>query len=207
MMRQTRIAIVMVTATLLAIGLVMIYSASALYADELYGVMAEFKSIEHLCTAIGRVRARGYSQMDAYTPFPSHDVIHALHLPPSKLPWIVLAGGITGATFGYSLQYWTAVVDYPLNIGGRPLHSWPYFIPVTFACTILFAVLSAVFGMLGLNRLPTPYHPVFNAPRFALASRDAFFLCVEATDPKFDRDEIAALFQELEALSVADVEA
>jgi hypothetical protein len=176
-------------------------------AGELFGVMAEFKNVDHLIEAIAKVRARGYSQMDAYTPFPSHDVIHALHLPASPLPWIVLAGGITGAVFGYSLQYWTGVIDYPTNIGGRPLHAWPYFIPVTFACTILFAVLSTVFGMLGLNRLPTPYHPVFNDDKFALASRDAFFLCVEATDPKFDRDELTALFGELEALHVADVEA
>ncbi len=182
-------------------------STNAPAEGEIFGVMAEFKSLDHLITAIGRVRARGYSHMDAYTPFPSHDVIHALHLPPSKLPWIVLAGGISGALFGYGLQLYTNVFDYPTNVGGRPLHAWPYNIPVTFACTILFAVLSAVFGMLGLNRLPTPYHPVFNDPKFALASRDAFFLCVEATDPKFERGELAALFHELEALHVADVEA
>ena len=172
---------------------------------KLYGVMAEFGSIDDLIGAIEKTRKRGYTQMDAYTPFPSHDVIHALHLPPSKLPWIVLAGGLLGAVCGYGMQYWMSVIDYPLNIGGRPFHSWPYFIPITFECTILFASLSAVFGMLGLNRLPTPYHPVFNDPKFALASRDAFFLCVEATDPKFDRDDLVAFFTQLEAAHVAEV--
>jgi hypothetical protein len=103
------------------------------------------------------------------------------------------------------LQYWTSVVDYPINVGGRPLHSWPYFVPVTFECTVLFAALAAVFGMLGLNRLPTPYHPVFNDPGFALASRDRFFVCVEANDPQFDRDALVALFEEMEAIHVAEV--
>lgn len=172
---------------------------------KLFGVIAEFGSIDALIAAIEKTKERGYTKLDAYTPFPSHDVIHALDLPPSKLPWIVLAGGIFGALFGYGMQYWTSVIDYPLNIGGRPLHSWPYFIPVTFECTILFATLAAVFGMLGLNRLPTPYHPMFNDPKFALASRDAFFLCVESTDPKFDSTELVKWFNELEALHVAEV--
>jgi ActD protein len=171
----------------------------------LHGVMAEFGSVGALIDAIERVRKEGYRKIDAYTPFPSHDVIHALHLPPSRLPWIVLAGGIFGALFGYGLQYWTNVIDYPLNIGGRPLHSWPYFVPVTFECIVLFAALSTVFGMLGMNRLPTPYHPVFNDPQFALASRDSFFLCVEATDPKFDRDALISLFTRLEAIHVAEI--
>src|SRR5581483_11261356 len=103
------------------------HSVSGIAPDELFGVMAEFKSVDALIAAIGRVRARGYRKMDAYTPFPSHDVIHALHLPPSKLPWIVLCGGIVGCVAGYLMQYWIAVQEYPLNIGGRPLHSWPYF--------------------------------------------------------------------------------
>jgi hypothetical protein len=172
-----------------------------------YGVMGQFKSIDALIAAIEKVREEGYTKIDAFTPFPSHDVIHALRLPPSPLPWIVLAGGIFGALFGYGLQYWTGVVDYPLNVGGRPLHAWPYFVPITFECTILFAVLSAVLGMFALNRLPAPYHPVFNAPNFALASRDAFFLCVEVNDPSFNHDRVVALFKELEALDVADVPA
>ncbi len=172
---------------------------------KLYGIIAEFPTIDALIDAIEKTRKHGYTKVDAFTPFPSHDVIHALHLPPSRLPWIVLTGGILGACFGYGLQYWTSVIDYPLNIGGRPLHSWPYFIPITFECTILFAALAAVFGMLALNRLPTPYHPVFNDPKFALASRDAFFICVEATDPEFDRDALIELFTGMEALHVAEV--
>lgn len=172
---------------------------------ETHGVMAEFGTIGDLIRAIEKLRARGFKRLDAYTPFPSHDVIHALHLPPSKLPWIVLVGGLVGCAFGYGLQYWTHVVDYPLNVGGRPLHSWPLFIPITFECTILFASLSAVFGMFALNRLPTPYHPVFNDPKFRMASRDAFFVCVEADDPRFDRDTLFELFEDLEALHVCEV--
>jgi hypothetical protein len=176
-------------------------------AGTLYGVMAEFGSIKELIGAIERSRERGYRVMDAYTPFPSHDISHALHLPPSRLPYIVLAGGILGLIGGYFLQYYAVVVDYPINIGGKPLHSWPFFVPITFECTILGAALSAVFGMLALNRLPTPYHPVFNDPAFALASRDAFFLCIEATDPRFDAAEITRFFHELEARHVAEIEA
>jgi hypothetical protein len=172
---------------------------------KLFGVIAEFSTVDALIDAIEKTRRRGYTKIDAYTPFPSHDVIHALHLPPSKLPWIVLAGGLLGAAFGYGLQYWTSVIDYPMNIGGRPLHSWPYFVPITFECTVLFASLAAVFGMLALNRLPTPYHPVFNDPQFHLASRDAFFICVEADDPNFDRDDLVELFTELEARHVAEI--
>jgi hypothetical protein len=172
-----------------------------------YGVIAEFSSVGDLVAGIEATRERGYRHIDAYTPFPSHEVIHALHLPPSRLPWIVLAGGIFGLVGGYFLQWYAHVVDYPINIGGRPLHSWPYMVPITFECTILGAALAAVFGMLALNRLPTPYHPLFNDSRFALASRDAFFLCVEATDPKFDEDEVIAFLQGLEARHVAEVEA
>jgi hypothetical protein len=172
---------------------------------KLFGVLAEFASVTELCYAIEKLRDRGYTRIDAYTPFPSHDVIHALHLKPSRLPWIVLLGGVLGAIFGYGLQYWTMVVDYPNNIGGRPLNAWPYFVPVTFECTILFASLAAVFGMLGLNQLPTPYHPVFNAERFALASRSALFVAVEATDPRFDKDDLVALFDELQATHVTEV--
>lgn len=174
-------------------------------SGELYGMMAEFGSVTKLIDAIEAAREAGYTHMDAHTPFPSHEVSHALHLPPSKLPWMVLGGGIIGCIGGYGLQYFAAVVDYPLNIGGRPLHSWPYFIPITFECTILVAALTAIFGMLALNRLPTPYHPVFNDPQFALASRDAFFLCIESTDPKFDTMRIYELFAKLEARHVAEI--
>ena len=172
-----------------------------------YGVLGEFANVTDLVAAIEAARERGYRNMDAYTPFPSHEVSHALHLPPSRLPWIVLAGGVLGLIGGYFLQVYAAILDYPINIGGRPLHSWPYFVPITFECTILGAALSAVFGMLALNRLPTPYHPLFNDPNFALASRSAFFLCIEATDPKFDADQIIDFFHGLEARHVAEIEA
>ena len=173
----------------------------------LHGVIAEFATVADLVAAIEASRHRGYRHMDAYTPFPSHAVIHAMHLPPSRLPWIVLAGGIVGLVGGYMLQVYAHVIDYPINIGGRPLHSWPYFVPITFECTILGAALAAVFGMLALNRLPTPYHPVFNDSKFALASRDAFFLCIEATDPHFDPDEVIQFVESLEARHGAELEA
>lgn len=170
-----------------------------------YGVMAQFDSLDTLIEAVEKVREEGYVSFDAYTPFPSHELDHAMGLERSKLPWIVLGGGLTGAVFGYGMQYYLSVIQYPLNVGGRPLHSWPYFVPVTFECIILFAALATVFGMLGLNRLPTPYHSVFNAPQFALASTEAFFLCVEARDPKFDSGEVVGLFEDLEAQHVAIV--
>ena len=118
----------------------------------------------------------------------------------------MLIGGILGGLGGYLLEYWTSVMDYPINVGGRPLHSWPAFIPVTFETTILFAAFSAVLGMLALNGLPMPYHPVFNVPRFALASRDQFFLCIEAIDPHFDREITRRFLERLEPQSVSEVE-
>lgn len=172
-----------------------------------YGVLGEFATIGDLIHAVETAREKGYSKIDAYTPFPSHELSHALHLPPSKLPWLVLCGGILGFIGGYFLQVYAAIIDYPVNIGGRPLHSWPYFVPITFECTILGAALTAVFGMFALNRLPTPYHPLFNDPKFALASRDAFFMCIEASDPKFDPDDVSELMRDLDATHVAEVEA
>ncbi len=174
---------------------------------EIHGVMGEFASVSDLVHAIHEVRGKGYTAVDAYSPFPSHEVIHALHLPPSRLPWLVLTGGLLGLVGGYFLQIYAAVIDYPTNIGGKPLHSWPFFVPITFECTILGAALAAVFGMFALNRLPTPYHPVFNHSKFALASRDAFFLSVEAVDPKFDADRVTELLRELGAKHVEEVDA
>ena len=157
----------------------------------IYGLMAEFETSHALVAAARRAHHEGYRRMDAYSPFPIEELHEALRMHDNRLPLIVLIGGILGGLGGYGLQYWVSAIAYPLNVGGKPLHSWPAFIPVTFECTILAAALSAVLGMLALNGLPLPYHPVFNVPRFALASRNRFFLCIEARDPKFDLESDA----------------
>ena len=157
-------------------------------ARRIYGLMAEFEDATALVAATERAHAAGYRRMDAYSPFPIEQLHHAMGSPYSKLPLIVLLGGIVGCLAGFLLQYWVSVFAYPVNVGGRPLNSWPAFIPVTFECTILVASLSAVLGMLGLNGLPMPYHPVFNVERFALASRSRFFLVIESRDKKFDSE-------------------
>jgi len=169
--------------------------------------MVELSSPQELLDAVHAVKAEGYRDVDAYTPFPIEEVCEALGCPASRLPVIVFFGGLVGGLSGYALQAYTAVFDYPLNVGGRPLHSWPSFIPITFETTILGAALSAVLGMFILNKLPMPYHPVFNAPRFALASRERYFLAIQATDPKFDREATRAFLASLGAHEVTDVPA
>jgi hypothetical protein len=154
-------------------------------APRIYGLMAEFEDATALVAATERAHEAGYKRMDAYSPFPIEELHHAMGSPHSRLPLIVLIGGIVGCLGGFFLQYWASAVAYPINVGGRPLNSWPAFIPVTFECTILVAALAAVLGMLGLNGLPTPYHPVFNVERFALASRSRFFLVIESKDRRF----------------------
>src|SRR5258706_15596626 len=151
----------------------------------LYGVMAEFESPEALVEAARGAFARGFRRMDGYSPFPVDGLAEALGIHGSRVPLIVLVGGILGCLGGFFLQYWAAVIDYPINIGGRPLNSWPSFIPVTFEVTILLAALSAVFWRFGLNRLPVPYHPVFKVERVEFASRTRFFLCIEGAGPNF----------------------
>jgi hypothetical protein len=170
-----------------------------------YGLLAEFDDPTSLVAAASRSREAGYRCMDAYSPFPIEELHHALGSPQSRLPLIVLIGGLVGCLGGYALQYWAAAIAYPLNVAGKPLHSWPAFIPVTFECTILGAALSAVLGMLALNGLPMPYHPVFNVPRFALASRNRFFLCIEAKDPKFDVEDTRRFLETLNPLEVTTV--
>jgi hypothetical protein len=167
--------------------------------------MAEFDNSEALLGAARRTYEEGYRKMDAYTPYPIEGLAEAIGFHRSRIPALVLASGIIGGLAGFSLQYWINVISYPLNVGGRPLNSWPSFIPVTFELTILCAAFAAVFGMLTLNRLPMLYHPVFNAPRFELATRDRFFLCIEAEDPRFDRQRTRSF---LEGLSprVSEVE-
>jgi Protein of unknown function (DUF3341) len=155
--------------------------------SDIYGLMAEFRSAEEVVAAARQVRAEGYRKVDGYSPYPVEELGEALELHHSPLSKMVLAGGLLGACVGYGLCYWASVIEYPMNVGGRPFHSWPAFVVPTFETTILFAAFTAVLGMLALNGLPEPYHPVFNAPGFALATRDKFFLCIEADDPRFDR--------------------
>jgi Protein of unknown function (DUF3341) len=171
----------------------------------LYGVAGEFDDATALVQVTNRVREAGYTRMDAYTPFPVEGLIEAMPGRPTILPYIVLAGGLLGMVGGFGMQYWCLAVDYPFNVGGRPVFSWPMFIPVTFELTILSASLAAVLGMLALNGLPMPYHPLFHLPRFALASRDRFFLCVMANDPKFNAQETARFLTELGARNVTEV--
>ncbi|UCE04127.1 MAG: DUF3341 domain-containing protein [Candidatus Latescibacterota bacterium] len=168
--------------------------------------MAEFDRAEQLIEAVKQVRSHGFKKLDAYTPYPIEELQHALGHEKSLLPRLVLLGGIVGGVGGFLLQYWSSAIAYPLNIGGRPLNSWPAFIPVTFECTILVAAVTAVLGMLALNGLPMPHHPVFNVRRFALASRNRYFLCIEARDPKFDAAKTAAFLWSLNPTHVAEVE-
>jgi hypothetical protein len=172
----------------------------------IYGLMAEFPSADALVAAAHQVHEAGFQKVDAFTPYPIEAVSEALALPPSKVPLLVLVGGLLGGLGGYMLQYWSQVIRYPMNIGGRPVHSWPSFIVPTFECTILGAALTAVIGMILLNGLPLPYHPVFNVPRFALASRDRYFLVIEADDPKFDSDATRRFLADLNASEVSEVD-
>jgi len=171
----------------------------------LYGLMAEFDDAHRLVAAAREASRAGYRRMDAYSPLPIEELHEALGLHHTRLPLLVLVGGILGGVGGYTLEWWASTIAYPLNIAGKPLHSWPMFIPVTFECTILVAALFAVFGMLALNGLPQPYHPVFNVARFALASRNRFFLCIEARDPKFDLQATRVFLESLGPREVSTV--
>ena len=171
----------------------------------IYGLMAEFDNPTALVNAARTAREKGYRKLDAYSPFPIEELSDALHLHKNKLPLIVLIGGMLGGLSGYLLQYYVTVVYFPINIAGRPLHSWPAYIIITFEMTILFAALSAVFGLLALCGLPMPYHPSFNVPRFALASRNRFFLCIESGDPLFDHDKTSEFLETLGPREVSEV--
>jgi hypothetical protein len=176
-----------------------------LHRSHLYGVMGEFSTPEELIHAVEKVREAGYRRVNAYSPFPVEGLSEALGLKRNMVPLICLIGGLTGGIGGFFFQYWAAVIAYPQNIAGRPLNRWPAFIPVTFELTILGAALAAVLGMLALNKLPQPHHPVFNVPRFTHASADRFFVCIEAKDPKFHLAESARLLQELHAHHITEV--
>ena len=172
----------------------------------IYGLMAEFDNPTALVNAARAAREMGFRKLDAYSPFPIEELSEALHLHKNKLPLIVLIGGICGGLTGYLLQYYVTVWNFPINIGGRPLHSWPSYIVITFELTILFAAISSVLGLLALCGLPMPYHPTFNVPRFALASRNRFFLCIESTDPLFDHGRTVEFLESLEPREVSEVE-
>jgi hypothetical protein len=173
----------------------------------IHGLMAEFVELDELVHAARTAHESGYRHMDAYSPVPVEELGELLEGHHSRLPLLVLLGGILGGLGGFLLCYWTSVIDYPINVGGRPLNSWPSFIPVTFECTVLGASLAAFVGMLALNGLPKPYHPVFNLRAFDRASRDRFFLCIESTDPKFDRRVTASFLKDLHPLGVSEVAA
>ena len=170
-----------------------------------YGLMAEFESPTALAAAAREVHEKGYRRVEAYSPFPIEEVNEALGLHHNRLPMLVLMGGILGGLTGYLMQYYLAVVAFPINVGGRPLHSWPSFIIITFELTILFAALATVLGLLGLCGLPMPYHPVFNVPRFALASKDRFFLIVFSSDKKYDPSQTRKFLEGLAPRSVSEV--
>jgi hypothetical protein len=170
-----------------------------------YGLLAEFDSPSELLAATRRAYGEGYRKMEAYSPFPVHEVAEALGMQKSYVPLVTLVGGILGGLTAYLLQYWINVIAYPINIGGRPLHSWPAFIIVTFEMTVLFAGIAATFGMFALNGLPQPYHPIFNSEEFAEATRDKFFLCIESTDPRFERADTEKFLLDLNPKAVTEV--
>jgi hypothetical protein len=177
------------------------------HRSHVYGVVAEFKTEHELVHAVEKTREAGYRRIEAYTPFPVEGLSEALALKRNNVPLITLIGGLTGGLGGFFFQYWVCVIAYPLNIAGRPLNSWPAFIPVTFELTVLGAALSAVFGMLALNGLPRPHHPLFNVHRFVKhATSDRFFLCIEARDPKFHLSDAAHFLKGLNASHVNEVE-
>jgi hypothetical protein len=171
-----------------------------------YGLLAEFDSAAALLGAARKVAGAGYTKTDAFSPMPIHGLAETLGFREHLVPKLILGGGITGLMAGFGLQFWTQVIAYPMNIGGRPTYSWVSWIPAMFELTILFAASAAVFGMLALNGLPQPYHPVFNAPRFGLASQDKFFLVIEACDPKFNLEQTKAFLSSLHPREVVDVE-
>ena len=173
--------------------------------EGLYGVIAEFNDPQTLLDAANAVREKGYTSVDAFSPFPIHGLAEAVGFHKTRLSTIVLGMGILGGIGGFFMCWYANVISYPLNIGGKPLNSWPAWIPITFECTILLAAFGAVFGMLALNGLPMPYHPVFNVRRFDSASRDKFFLVIQARDPQFRLEEARSFLETLGPREVTDV--
>jgi hypothetical protein len=168
--------------------------------------MADFEDPDDLLEAVEKVVKAGYRRIDAFTPYPVEGLDEALRLGPNRLSLVVLGGAVVGAVGSFAIQYYASVIDYPLNVGGRPLNSWPAFIPITFEVAILFAAFAAVLGMFILNGLPQPYHPVFNVENFELASRNHFFLSIESTDEMFDLVETRKFLRSLNPGKVSVVE-
>jgi hypothetical protein len=171
----------------------------------IYGIMAEFDSATTLVEAARKTHDAGYRKIDAYSPFPVEELAEAIGFHTNRVALVTLIGAIVGGLSGYFMQYWMNGVNYPVMVGGKPPHSWPAFIPITFEMTILFGGISAVLGMLALNGLPMPYHPVFNVPRFAMATKDRFFLIVFSTDPKYSPATTRAFLESLQPRSISEV--
>jgi len=171
----------------------------------IYGIMAEFDSATTLVEAARKTHDAGYRKIDAYSPFPVEELAEAIGFHTNRVALVTLIGAIVGGLSGYFMQYWMNGVNYPVMVGGKPPHSWPAFIPITFEMTILFGGISAVLGMLALNGLPMPYHPVFNVPRFAMATKDRFFLIVFSTDPKYNPATTRAFLESLQPRSISEV--
>ena len=172
----------------------------------LHGVMAEFDNRFDLLEAAHAAYAAGYREMDAYTPFPVHGLADAIGKTDNIVQRMVLGAGLAGCIGGFGLMYWITNIVYPFNVGGKPNFSWPVYVPITFECTVLLAALTAAFGMLAINGLPRPHHPVFSVPAFERATQDRFFLCLEATDPKFTPEEAAAFLKKFQPMGVTEVE-
>jgi hypothetical protein len=175
--------------------------------NAMYGVMAEFDSAQAIVDAARRAAAQGFRKIEAYTPVPIEELNDIIHKKRTILPTISLLGGLAGMATGFALQYWASVIEYPMNIGGRPYASWTAFVIPSYELTILFSALATAGGMIALNGLPQPYHPVFNTPRFSLASSDKFFLVIEVEDAQYDADKTPRFLQELGAKGVYDVPA
>jgi hypothetical protein len=172
-----------------------------------YGLLAEFDTPTQLVRAAEGAYAAGWRRMDCYTPYPVEEASEAIGFHKNEVSLVCLLGGLMGLLAMFSLETWISVWAYPLNIGGRPYYSWPAFVVPAYEWTILYAGLSAAFGMLALNGLPTPYHPLFNAPNFRNgATTDKFFLCLESTDPKFEVGEARAFLEGFTPVSVVEVE-
>lgn len=175
-------------------------------ADTVYGLVAEFLSADDLVKAASRSREAGYRKFDAYSPFPIHGLAEAMHFNDPRIPWLAFFGGLTGAALGFGFQYFFAVVDYPWNVGGRPLNSWPQFIPITFESTVLMTGLTTFVSQFALNGMPRLHHPIFNTPHFERASQDRFFLCIEKKDARYDAEATATFLRGLGAVNVSEVE-